>query len=125
MQRITIETFLTPRTLCAICTLCCVATLTGCVTVHTYDNEPQLPTTFSSGKAAQVFYDSAFVRKTKHNGDVIFHLPLQIRRGFKTPTTRFNDAVRSADSNTDGRISLTEARAYEESVAQPGESTAD
>lgn len=86
----------------------------GCVTRITYKNEPRRGVRFSNVQAAQAFYEALlFANTPKGRGVVSLGIPLPYgHRTLSTANVRFNEAVQTADSNHDGIISESEARAF-------------
>ncbi|HSY17579.1 MAG TPA: hypothetical protein VK815_04555 [Candidatus Acidoferrales bacterium] len=94
--------------------------LTGCITHRTIQSEPRQSVTFASTHAAQTFYDTYLALNhpsASGKGDVSFGLVLPYRHyTVRTENVRFNEAVKSADTDHDGIISDTEADTYAKKI---------
>ncbi len=90
--------------------------LAGCVTRTSVKNEPRVDVRFADTQAAQTFYDAYLAKNhpsNQSNNTVCVTLPLPYHHAkVKSENARFNSAVKSADSDTDGTISDAEASAY-------------
>ena len=106
------------RHLSTIALLCCCS---SCVTYTKYKDETRMQVSFSSTSTAQTFYDAyASVGSPVGNGSVVAKIPRPIpywQMTKDTENTKFNAAVRMADTNHDHIISQKEARAYAATVA--------
>ena len=107
------------RHLSTIALLCCCS---SCVTYTKYKDETRMKVSFSSTSTAQIFYDAyASVGSPVGNGSVVAKIPQPIpywQTTKDTENTKFNAAVRMADTNHDHIISQKEARAYAATVAE-------
>jgi hypothetical protein len=90
--------------------------LSSCVFISKVYDEPKLPMSFDSAKAAQTFYDRTYVPETpgRNMGSfgIGYTLPKITRRD--GPQLRFNKAARMADTDGDQYITTDEAEAYAE-----------
>ena len=90
--------------------------MSSCVFVSTIHDEPKMPVSFDSAKAAQTFYDRTYVPESSGTNSgslgLGYSLPRYTRRD--GPQLRFNNAARRADADGDGHITTEEARAYAE-----------
>lgn len=90
--------------------------LSNCVSVIKTADEPKVPVTFSSAKAAQTFYEKTYVipSRGEDGGMVNMSLPIVLPsyRETKGSQLRFNEAVRAADTNGDQHITTSEAQVY-------------
>ena len=97
--------------------------LTGCITSRTIKTEPRQSVTFASTHAAQTFYDTYLALNhpsEQGKGDVSFGFPLPYQHyTVRTENVRFNEAVKTADTNHDGIISDTEADTYAKKIKSP------
>jgi hypothetical protein len=87
----------------------------GCVTHTKFQDETRKTVRFSSAEAARIFYEahlSGSGRVVRHAVAVELPLIPYRHRTVVTENVRFNSAVRNADKNGDGIISLAEARAF-------------
>lgn len=99
-------------------------TLVGCIHTHetVVKDESRLPVEFENDAAGRLFYEAlshlsnpsdTTVSSSKVSVPVVFHHERKTVRG---PNTAFNDAVRRADTNRDGRITESEARIFASST---------
>ena len=107
------------RHLSTIALLCCCSS--SCVVYTKYKDETRMKVSFSSTSTAQTFYDAyASVGSPVGNGSVVARIPRPIpylQMTTDTENTKFNAAVRMADTNHDRIIAQKEARAYAATVA--------
>ena len=97
--------------------------LTGCITNRTIKDEPRQSVAFASAHAAQTFYNTYLALNhpsETSKGDVSFGFPLPYHHyTVRTENLRFNDAIRSADTDHDGIISDAEADTYAKKIKPP------
>jgi hypothetical protein len=87
----------------------------GCVTHTTFKNEARQSVHFSSGQAAETFYEAYLAASypSDQRNMTAFWIGLPYtQRKISTENVYFNRAVQSADSNHDGIISDAEAQDY-------------
>ena len=102
-----------------LATLAAIAA-TGCISHHetVYRDVERMPVSFENDTAARLFYEALEHRRKSHSGNETrteFQIPVVFDHEVKTvtgPSVAFNEAVRVADTNRDGKITEQEARIF-------------
>jgi hypothetical protein len=105
-----------PITLAALSAI----SVAGCISHHetVYRDVERLPISFENDSAARNFYEALERRRKVRSGNETrteFHIPVVFDHEVKTvtgPNSAFNDAVRAADTDRDGKITEQEARIF-------------
>jgi len=92
----------------------------GCISHHetVYRDVERMPVSFENDTAARLFYEALEHRRKSHGGNETrteFQIPVVFDHEVKTvtgPSVAFNEAVRVADTNRDGKITEQEARIF-------------
>lgn len=94
----------------------------GCITNEEtiYKDEGRIPVSFENDKAARLFYEALSKHNTPQDRDrstTEVHIPVVFKHKqtvIRGENSQFNNAVRQADTDHDGKITEQEARIYSE-----------